>query len=907
MKKNQNQDKRIPGNNKKKAESNTNIIIGKKTSSNKDGNSSLLNFFPISSRHKSTCNPQDTNTRQNLTKMNNVKKNQEKNYILSKSNITHLRQKRNVLIKQMTKSKSENEDKIDVSKFVLFNENFTEELSDIFENNLIHHLKRFIKNKNENIGRKHNNLNISKISFNKFNQQILKFFITKYLLNTYHDLIYIPEKYMLDKNQKNDFKEIEFLSYKEKSNIYLEYSPINLIESNLFYPKLCSFVTKFIKNFKLKKRKKAPNNALLLYRPNSDYTSFISKLKLICSQLGYRLLIREDEMNKLMNIDKIKEINQNYIIGSLHENNIKYLNILDNISITETWTNFLENNNITYNFISEKNRNSKTIKIRQSKTQSTIEDTQRLCSNNIGTKTLTFIGHENNISKSQETEKINTKEYKIYKNYKQNILEKFNKRRNIILFVDNFDDNEDNIKYVNQINSLIPNSKSPIIVLTNNISLFLNNSTINLHSRYKLNQIENEGISNKENVIYLTFYILYFSFFIPEIKFEHVEWKKNEKEVENELNFVIDINKEKKSDNEEIIHITDNKNYNLEKITKSINKQFADPELNKYDENFYDNLLILSNIISTINNYEIDNILVYIKNLFYLAKKVLQEQTVKQNNNQKLSHLINIVNYDIEKYREKEEDDEVDSINLNMEKIFDMYEKNSFLDYEYGSYIKIGDKDYTQKIKNFGINTGINYNKESFIYTTEFCDRYNDSLNYITNDELDKRIQEDRLFFKNYYKEPNISNSDIPKINMILCQIISNERITVEGVSKFIGTRFSKRGSYKNINNDKYSIEIEKIGLLNKLFRKCPLDFLTRYIYAHYGIHYYNKFNLGDKNYLIPEKFKYYNYFNDYYLMEQIITEYSYKYKDNEEEEEDLDDIEIIEEEEEEFDEDDDY
>ena len=103
---------------------------------------------------------------------------------------------------------------------------------------------------------------------------------------------------MLDKNQKNDFKEIEFLSYKEKSNIYLEYSPINLIESNLFYPKLCSFVTKFIKNFKLKKRKKAPNNALLLYRPNSDYTSFISKLKLICSQLGYRLLIREDEMNK---------------------------------------------------------------------------------------------------------------------------------------------------------------------------------------------------------------------------------------------------------------------------------------------------------------------------------------------------------------------------------------------------------------------------------------------------------------------------------------------------------------------------------------------------------------------------------------------------------------------------------
>ena len=119
------------------------------------------------------------------------------------------------------------------------------------------------------------------------------------------------------------------------SNIYLEYSPINLIECNLFYPDLCSNISKFIKYFKQKKRKKKPNSALLLYRPNNDFTSYITKIKLICSQLGYRLLIREDEVNKLMNIDKLKEINQNYIIGSLQDKNIKYLKILDNISINE--------------------------------------------------------------------------------------------------------------------------------------------------------------------------------------------------------------------------------------------------------------------------------------------------------------------------------------------------------------------------------------------------------------------------------------------------------------------------------------------------------------------------------------------------------------------------------------------
>ena len=53
---------------------------------------------------------------------------------------------------------------------------------------------------------------------------------------------------------------------------------INLNESNLFYPNLTTRFVKFIKNFRQKKRKKKPNHALLLYRPNNDFTSFINKL-----------------------------------------------------------------------------------------------------------------------------------------------------------------------------------------------------------------------------------------------------------------------------------------------------------------------------------------------------------------------------------------------------------------------------------------------------------------------------------------------------------------------------------------------------------------------------------------------------------------------------------------------------
>ena len=110
---------------------------------------------------------------------------------------------------------------------------------------------------------------------------------------------------------------------------------------------------------------------------------------------------------------------------------------------------------------------------------------------------LTYIGH-NNETKINLNNK-NSNEYIISKNYQQNILAKFNKRRNLILFLDNFEENEENIKYINQINGIIPNSKSPIIILTNNISLF-RNLLIKDNSNYLIEQIKNEGIIQKQNV-----------------------------------------------------------------------------------------------------------------------------------------------------------------------------------------------------------------------------------------------------------------------------------------------------------------------------------------------------------------------------------------------------------------------
>ena len=942
MKNNQNLPKKYPPNNKKTDDGYTHITLMKKNVPIKENNSTIFNFFRVSSVHKSTSIPIVPETRQSVINLNKDKGKTEskKNYRLSKYDFYKSKKKKNSnIIKKFTQHSEESENKIDVSEFILFNEKFSNEINKIFEFNFIRSFKRYIDDKNKNELNKiglNQNLNISKTTFNKFLQQIFKNFINKYLLNTYHNLIYVPEKYMMKQNNQSDTNEIGLLSYNDKPNIYLEYCPINLSECNLFYPELCSNITKFIKNFKIKKRKNKPNSALLLYRPNEDFTAYISKIKLICEQLGYRLLIREDEVNKLMNIDKIKEINQNFIIGSLHDKNIKYLKILDNISITEKWTNFLECNNIQINSQNDgeedkikQNKIAKNI----SKSQTTIDMTQSLSNRanklNLGkntekddpfklsSKTLTFIGHNSNIISSQESEKTESKEYKIFQNYQQNILEKFNKRRNVILFVDTFEKNEDNIKYINQINTMIPTSKSPIIILTNNLSFFTDNLVIgstSFQTRYFPYQIENEGIEQKENLIYITCLILYFSIFIP---------KKNCEKKEKFLNIIVDREKELESEKgmDIIYNINDSdsssidnneKKCILEKIKKCINNIFADTKLNVHNDLLYSSLINLSNIICIINNYEIDNILVYLKNILDLVTYKLKDQNVIQSAKQKIALLQNIILQDIEKYKNefsmKDGNSEGD-----ISKLSEIYDNNSFLDYEYGSVQHIAERQYEEKIKNYGINKGVNYNKENYFYTDKFCYEYknSDKFNCISNDEIEERMIEDHKFFQNYYNSNIILNhSDINKINMILCQIILNDRILLEDISKFIGTRFSKRKTSQkqnnNLNNNNLYIN-EKIGLLNKLFRKCPIEMFSRYMNAHFGIKYFTEFLIGENKYYIPEKLLFFNYYNDYYLMEQIQSEHHNKYKENEEEEEDYEDNEIIDEEEEDDINDEDY
>ena len=855
----------------------------KKTTSIPDNNSTLLKFFKL----KSTVNSIQTNEKKPLIKENFINLNEE----MKNNN----KDKKKNDINNFINDNDENKNKIDISNFVLFDENFTEELNKIFKDNFVDDFKQYLEDNFIHDMKEFfypHDLKISRFTFNKFIQQIFNHFITKYLLNNYSELIYVSKQFISENSFNNNLSELELLSLKHNSNILLEYLPINLTESKLFYPELSSEIVKFIKNFKLNRYKRKQNYALILYRQNNDFTSYINKIKLICNQRGFNLLIKEDEVNKLMTFEKLKLINQNNIIGCLKEKNKKYLQIIDNLSNTSKWKKFI--NSLKY--VNKFDEMDELIYKNQIKSQSTRNSTKsskitslsknmNQINENLSQNLLTYIGHNNEIKKNINN--INSNEYIISKRYQQNILAKFNKRKNLILFLDNFEDNEENIKYINQINGIIPNSKSPIIILTNNISLF-KNLLIKENSNYLIHQIKNEGITQKENVIYMTFLIIYFNSFFPLVEFEKENLEKNqnmdtdniekEKEVENELDFEINIKDDENEKNNE------NYDYNLEKIKKEINKIFNETDLKNNHNKIFKSLLILSYIISLKNQYELDNILVYLKNLFQLIDKQLKNIQTKKDSISTLSLIQNIVLKEIEEYKLEDNENEKD-----ISKLFENYEEDSFNDYEYGFINNLGEKDYENKIKNYGINKGIDYNKESYFYLNEFfyTNKYKKTFPHISNKEINERKIEDHKFFHNYYTQSNsiFNYNDIKRINMILVQIIYNERIKLEETSRFIGLRFSKRKIDKN-----FDIINEKINILNRIFRKCPSDLFTRYINAHNSKKYYIEFNIDNKKYYIPEKLNFYNYYEDYNLVEQIKSGQKIKFSEIQSDDEDEDD-----------------
>ena len=566
----------------------TNLSSTVKKNATDANNTSILKYFFIT--EDKIKQPVPSNSRQQV--QTNKVKQKYKDPRLSKFKFSYTKKDKNSqsngssnkIIKSLSQSIEQNI-KIDVSKYVLFSEKFSNAISLILSHNFLNRFRRFL---NEELSKNQNQEKGAIKNFNNFIQNNFSIFITKYFLNIYNNLLYVPRIYITNK-KANNINHLGLLSRTNKTNITLDFfSPINLNEANLFFPSLCSCLSDFIKQFKNikkknKKKQKTKNNkncknfkSLVLYRPNEDFRFFISKIELICNAFGYELLIREDDENKIMNFDKLKEIRQNKIISSLKEKSIKYLELMRHISNDDKWKKFINDN---FKFNSIKNKNDTTdIDVNQDNFEENNieliddeEEEEKLSlASNSSRCSITFLGHDirDNISNSQDSWKIGTR---IFENFRQNILNKFDKRRNnIIIFVDPFYPNEEiNSKYIASISSMVPNSKSPIIILTNNLSLFTEKSQGFL-SNFTFHYLENEGINQKENIIYTTLLIIYFLLFIPKL---------NEDDTEK---------------------------FSLELIKDEIEKIYTNPKKNQEFSKFkiFETLYKISHIITIINDYE---------------------------------------------------------------------------------------------------------------------------------------------------------------------------------------------------------------------------------------------------------------------------------------------------------------
>ena len=384
---------------------------------------------------------------------------------------------------------------------------------------------------------------------------------------------------------------------------------------------------------------------------------------------------------------------------------------------------------------------------------------------------------------------------------------------------------------------------------------------------------------------------MYFISFFPNFKLKKkiiLNNNLNDSDIINNLS--VNLEKINIDSNNDDSRRENEKNENiLELIKKSINDIFANINLNTVNNALYSSLITLAHIITIINNYELDNILVYLKNLFLFSDMELKKKNITDFTDIILS-LQNLVLKEIEEYRVNDDINNDDLLKLN-----DNYELYSFSDYEYGVIDNIGEKQYKSKIINYGINKDVDFNKESFFYINEFYDDYKDNqiFNYISNKELNERIIEDYKFYHNYLNSSTtiLNHSDTIKINIILIQIISEPSLSIKDKLRFFEIKKNKTINFQSQNMDSNNnLKEDKISVLNKIFSKCPSELFKKYINAHMGFKYYIKFFIDNYTYYIPDKLLFYNYYNYYYLMEQINPDQNssdYEEDENEEEESD--------------------
>ena len=712
-----------------------------------NNNNSILTFFSVSSVHKSD-NIQ-------ASRQNNTNK-KEKNARLSKYNFLI-----NPSKKKIKNLKSGDKTEIDIKKYNLFNEDDICDIINIIQSNIKEDFeKTFIELSKEN----YLPFNFSSNSYEKFLFNHFENIITKFILMNYSDLLYIPKSY-LKEYENCQFQNIKLLSgFNGTKGISLLYNPINIEEIELFYPNLFKEINSYIKTFKKNRKKNKKQKACVLFKNDEDFLGLIKDIEVICNNLDYQIIRIDDETNKQMKLNKISEATKSQRISSIDEQLIQKINILEYMIGHSKWRNFLLNSGVIYeskikipltdSVIFEKENPS------QIKTQSTDINLEKLSfsqnnSKESNSRTISILGKENNSTTSSINR--NSQEYIVLENFKQNVFNICIKKKTLILISDSLNMNDENKEYLNQIIKKIPDSKCPIVILTNNLSLFNSKNGFYNQVNFEFYKIENEGYEHKDNIIYsITLFIfLHLYLLIPE---------------------------QQPND--------------IKKIKDEIKRIFSETRLKVafLTQKLYDAIIKISILIGNLNKYNFEDILVYLSNGFRYVKDNARNEDIPY----KLKILEEMVLKDIEKYKVNEIEDEnfdseliEDKLNLNnLDFICNETEKNSYYDFLDYNLKSISNKNYQFLKTTYKLNeefeNGEYYKLKQYFNIKKQNDDINEDYNIIK-----KRINEDKDFYHNYLNNHLIlTKKEVGHYNLLINKLYN---LNEENLNEIFGIRKTRR------------------------------------------------------------------------------------------------------------------
>ena len=844
----------LPFNSSSKSEifnSNKKKNLSSITKNNSNNNNSILTFFSISSVHKS-------DNIQASRQINTNKK--EKNARLSKYNFLI-----NPSKKKIKNLKGNDKPEIDIKKYNLFNEDDIYEIINIITSNIKEDFeKTFIELSKENyLPFNFNNNSYEKFLFNHFEN-----IITKFILMNYSDLLYIPKSYF--KEYENcQFKNIKLLSgFNGTKGISLQYNPINIEEIELFYPNLFKEINSYIKTFKKNRKKNKKQKACVLFKNDEDFLGLIKDIETIYNNLDYQIIRIDDESNKQIKLNKISEATKSQRISSIDEQLIQKINILEYMIGHSKWRNFLLNSGVIYeskikiplsdSFIFEKENPS------QIKTQSTdINILEKLSfsqnnSKDSNSRTISILGKENNSTTSSINR--NSQEYIVFENFKQNVFNICLKKKTLILISDFLNMNDENKEYLNQIIKKIPDSKCPIVILTNNLSLFNSKNGFYNQVNFEFYKIENEGYEHKDNIIYsITIFIfLHLYLLIPE---------------------------QQPND--------------IKKIKDEIKRIFSEKRLKVVflTQKLYEKIIKISILIGNLNKYNFEDILVYLSNAIRYVKDNARNEDIPY----KLKILEEMVLKDIEKYKVNEIEDEnfdnelnEDNLNLNnIEFICNETEKNSFFDYIDYNLKSLSKKNYQFLKTTYKLNEEFE-NGEYYQLIQYFNFKQPNENTFKDYNIIKKRINEDKDFYHNYLNNHLIlTKKEIGQYNLLINKLYNLNEESLNEIFGIRKTRRTTRNSNKK-ENLKHE-ENEKISLINKLFSKASSEQIERFIESHKQnnlyIEFSNKEDEKDEKYKIINFDKCLGYYNNYKVYEQIKNEQNKFIENSIESDDEMDDI----------------